>query len=150
MNPELSATLTPVAQAAEGLRDDWWIIGSAAMALHGLRGLDVADVDLLVSPDDARRLAARWGVAPRPPSPSPRFRSEVYFQWSGASMPVDVMGGFQVLSLQGWRPLVPRTRTAVGGLFTPELAEQIDILELFGRPKDLERAQALRVLIPPL
>jgi hypothetical protein len=148
--PGLSESLARLGEALAILKDDWWLIGSAAMALHGARPITVADVDLLASSDDARRLAKLWGIAPPSPAPDPLFRSEVYFQWSEPPVPVDVMGGFAVNTAEGWRPLRPRTRAAVrsGGFvfYTPSLAEQIEILELFGRPKDRERAALLRSL----
>jgi hypothetical protein len=149
----LAATLASLAEAAADLRDPWWIIGSAAMALHGAGPLVVADVDLLASPDDARSLAARWGLAVPAARPDPRFRSEVYFQWTATPLPVDVMGGFQVRAADGWRPLVPATRRALtladgATVFTPDVAEQISILQAFGRDKDLARVALLRALRP--
>jgi hypothetical protein len=146
----LAESLARLGEALEVLQDDWWLIGSAAMALHGARPITVADVDLLASPADAMRLATFWGIAPPSPAPDPLFRSEVYFQWPEPPVPVDVMGGFQVKAAEGWRRLQPRTRAAVrcGGhvFYTPSLAEQIEILELFGRPKDRKRAALLRGL----
>ena len=55
----LDATLARVAaaMAQAGARDHWWIIGSAAVVLHGV-DTSVADVDLLLSPADAERLLA--------------------------------------------------------------------------------------------
>jgi hypothetical protein len=149
--PNLAESLARLSEALEALKDDWWLIGSAAMALHGARPITVADVDLLASPADAIRLAKLWGITPPSPAPDPRFRSEVYFQWPEPPVPVDVMGGFEVKAAEGWRPLRPRTRVAVpsGGyvFHTPSLAEQIEILQLFGRPKDLMRAALLRGLV---
>ncbi|WP_374468985.1 hypothetical protein [Phenylobacterium sp.] len=144
--PELAETLARLSAATPLMRDPWWLIGSAAMALHGAAPITVADVDLLASPSDARRLAQAWGIALQPSAPSPLFRSEVYFQWPEPPVPVDVMAGFQVMTPQGWAAVRPRTRVAVGGLFTPDLSEQIEILERFGRPKDLARVTVLRAL----
>ncbi|MET0272671.1 MAG: hypothetical protein ABW360_06740 [Phenylobacterium sp.] len=143
----LEETLRQLAPGLAQMRDDWWLIGSAAMALAGAEGLTVADVDLLASAADARRLAALWGVTPAPPAPNPLFRSEIYFQWMEPPLPVDVMAGFQVRGPDGWRPLRPVSRVAAGGVFIPSVAEQIDILGLFDRPKDRERAVALRALV---
>jgi hypothetical protein len=142
----LDETLRRLAPALEILEDDWWLIGSAAMALMGARPLEVADVDLLASAADARRLAALWGVTPKAPAPDPKFRSAVYFQWSEPPLPVDVMAGFEVCGPEGWRPVRPVSRVAVAGVFVPSLAEQIEILALFDRPKDRARAALLRAL----
>ncbi|RAK58531.1 hypothetical protein DJ021_01315 [Phenylobacterium hankyongense] len=137
-------------EALSGATDDWWIIGSAAVALHGARPAAIADVDVLTTPDQARRLAEQWRVAPTPAKPHPLFRSEVYFQQTELPVAVDVMAGFQVNGPDGWRPVWPRSRVAVAyagaALFVPSRAELIAILELFGRPKDHERAALLRSL----
>jgi hypothetical protein len=143
---DLDETLRRLAPALAGMQDDWWLIGSAAMALAGAQGLTVADVDLLASPADARRLADLWGVTPAPAAPNPLFRSEIYFQWTQPLLPVDVMAGFQVHGPDGWRAVRPASRVAVAGVFTPSVAEQLEILGLFDRPKDRERAAALRRL----
>ncbi|MCR5879155.1 hypothetical protein [Phenylobacterium sp. J367] len=147
MSPDLAETLARLAEATPDLQDDWWLIGSAAMALSGAAPITVADVDLLVSPRDAFALARRWRAPIRPAAPNPRFRSEVYFQWDAPPVPVDVMAGFHVMTPDGWRPLVPRTRVAVAGVFTPSVAEQLEILALFGREKDHARAALLRPLL---
>lgn len=147
MSPDLAETLARLAEATPSLEDPWWVIGSAAMALSGARPITVADVDLLVSPRDAFALAQRWQAPIRPAAPNPRFRSQVYFQWDGPPVPVDVMGGFQVMTPDGWRLLAPATRVAVAGVFTPSVAEQLEILALFGREKDRARAALLTPLL---
>ncbi len=143
----LAETLEQLAEALAELRSEWWLIGSAAMALHGARPVIVADVDVLASAADARLLAARLGVSLKSPAPDARFRSEVHFRWDAPPLPVDVMGGFRVMTPQGWQSLQPRTRISVGGVFTPSVEEQLEILHLFGRTKDRKRAAVLRALI---
>lgn len=144
----LSQALVGLAEALEGGEDDWWIIGSAAVALHGAGPIVCADVDLLTTPDRAHRLAALWGVVPLPPKGDPLFRSEVYFHSAHLPTPVDVMAGFHVRTAAGWRPVRPRTRVArrcgEAVLYTPCGEELLQILDLFGRPKDRERARVLR------
>jgi len=146
VHPDLAATLNVVAEASAILRDPWWIIGSAAAVLSGADE-EMADVDLLTGEADARRLLEHWNRAPGPPSPSPLFESRVLTRLSLAPLPIDVMGG---LHLRG-APMVPQSRVPVPWkerqLFTPALAEQIAILELFGRDKDLRRAQRLKALL---
>lgn len=94
--PALDETLRAVGEALAGANDDWWIIGSAAVALHGGQPLTVADVDLLTTPDQARRLAEQWSVALVPTKLHPLFRSEIYFQQTALPVAVDVMAGFCV------------------------------------------------------
>lgn len=147
MTPELVAGLKAVAEAMTDAQDSWWIIGSAAVALHGGAPLTVADIDLLASPADARRLAVRWGATPEPPGDHSLFRSSVHFEHRLAGATVDVMADLSVNGPPGWSLLRPRSRTAIsvggGVLYAPDRAELIEILHLFGRPKDLDRAALL-------
>lgn len=143
----LAATLDVVADAAGGLADDWWLIGSAAMALAGVSDLAPPDVDLLVSERDARRLIGVWRAEVAPPSSSDLFRSRIFAKVGVAPLPIEIMAGFEVRTGEGWRPVRPRTRLAVRGVFVPTAAEQVEICRLFGRPKDLARIAALEALV---
>lgn len=128
--------------AAAAARDPWWIIGSAAMALHGVTGLEVGDIDLLMSRRDADALLRSRGVDPAPGEAGGRFRSDVFGRWSAGGFVIETMGGFHVDGVE----LVPRSRIEAAGLFVPSVAELIAMCELFGRPKDAERAARLREL----
>lgn len=146
----LDDTLDQLAPHLAGLRHEWWLIGSGAMTLLGVAGLTVGDVDVLAHPDDARALLAALGVKPFDSRASERFHSRVFGRWEGAPLGVDVLGDFRVKRGDEWVPVWPATRQAVqrGGVmfWTPSVAEMIEICELFGRPKDLKRAAALRAL----
>jgi hypothetical protein len=135
--------LDAVATAAGELREPWWIIGSAAACLIGLHG-HPADVDLLVGEEDAHRLLGLWKSEPQATLPSHLFRSTVFGRVSVAPLPIEVMAGLRVHG----EPLVPRSRLPVPWrgklLYVPDLGEQVAILRLFGREKDLRRADALR------
>jgi hypothetical protein len=140
--PHLAASLAEVRAAAAGARDPWWIIGSAAMALHGTADLVVGDVDLLMSRSDAAALLRAKGVEPAPGEAGGRFRSDVFGRWRAGAYVVETMGGFHVDGIE----LVPETRLAAGGLYVPSVGELIAMCEMFGRPKDEERARLLRAL----
>lgn len=150
MTPELAQALSAVAEALSDAQDDWWIIGSAAVSLHGVAPVTVADIDILTTPEAALRLAGRWRVTPDPPGGDALFRSAVHFEHQLAGRTVDVMAELWVHGPVGWAVLHPKTRVpiAVGDatLYAPERAELIEILQLFGRPKDLERAALLRTV----
>ncbi|MPZ34719.1 MAG: hypothetical protein GEV13_27675 [Rhodospirillales bacterium] len=76
-----------------------------------------------------------------------RIRSEIWARWTTPPIAVDLMAGLQVRTGERWTRVAPATRRAVnvGGwtLYVPARPELIDILRLFGRPKDLERAEGL-------
>jgi hypothetical protein len=139
-----------LAGAMDDARDDWWIIGSAAVALHGAEPPIVADIDLLTGRDDALRLAALWGATPEPPGDHGLFRSAIHFEHALEGAIVDVMAELEVNGAAGWKRLEPKTRVPIplgeAKLYAPTRSELIEILRRFGRPKDLERAALLRTV----
>jgi hypothetical protein len=147
MTPALADTLGMISEAASGARDPWWIIGSAAVVLHGRTIARVKDVDLMMSAADAEAFLKRVGEAPRNGKPNDRFRSLVFGVWSGPPIPVEVMGGFSVATADGWRDvsLVTREAVTVAGrtIYVPSAEELVRLLRSFGRAKDLERASLL-------
>lgn len=129
------------------IRDPWWIIGGAATALITGSVADVHDIDVVLSPADARRLIAVLGLQDSTDGGTERFRSEVYATWRAPPVPVDLLGGFQVKAGDHWTPVAPKTRrpfqTPAGTVFLPSVEEQIEITKLLGRPRDFERINRL-------
>lgn len=129
----------------------WCVIGSAAALLAGA-DVGVADVDLLVSRDDADTLMKLWAgrrESVYEPAGAERFRSHfARFRFPG--LPVEVMGGLELNQGDGWKPVEAGRLTLAGlnGLAVPvpSLEDQIRILESFGREKDVQRAKALHAL----
>ncbi len=128
-------------------RDPWWIITSAAVALHGADAGHIADVDVLLSKADARHILPVIGIEPRKGAKSAAFRSSIFGTWTAAALPVEFMADFHRRSNEAWIPVLPATRQRieVGGaiVYVPERTELQEILIAFGRPKDLERARSL-------
>jgi len=145
--PALISTLAQIAPDLDALQEDWWLIGSAALVLSGVTLPTVDDIDILTTPAGAEFLAERWGGGLACSGPTGHFRSEVFFRRTDTPMPVEVMAGFEVNTAKGWTPVRPRTRVALawlGGLyFAPSHVELLDMLALFGRPQDCERAALL-------
>lgn len=147
LTPALAATLRRIADEAAAAKDDWWIIGSAAIALHGGAVGPVKDVDLLMSERDAAALLRRAGIEPAPGTPDALFHSRVRGTWDAPPVPVDVMGGFSFATADGWREpaLATREAIAVGDrqLYAPAVAELKALLLSFGRAKDRARTALL-------
>ena len=140
------ATLALVAETLADAEDDWWLVGGAAVALQGL-DIAIADIDVLMSRRDVVRVIARLGIAPVEGVAIDRIRSEIWARWTAPPIAVDLMAGLQVRTGERWTRVAPGTRQAitvdVRTLYVPARPELIDILRLFGRPKDLERAEGL-------
>lgn len=139
-------TLAMVAQALADTRQPWWIIGSAAVALHGA-GVTVADVDVLLHEDDARAVLPALGIVAAAGEGTALFRSAVFGQWTAPPLTVEFMAGFRFRATDGWQLVTPvtRERVTVDGhaLFVPARAELAAMLRGFGREKDLVRVKAL-------
>jgi len=147
----LAEALDIVAAAASDLQDPWWIFGGAAMAMAGLDDLHVPDIDVLASPRDARRLiAALEGEVVADPGEG-MFRSAVFAQVLTTPVPVDVMADMDVRSGGEWTRVAFNSRLPVatdsGVVYIPAVTDQIAVCRLFGRPKDLQRADRLEKLI---
>ena len=147
LDPVLSTSLKAIGTVMAEAHDTWWIIASAAVALHGADPRHVADVDVLLSMADAGRILPAIGVEPRPGSRHALFRSGVFATWTGTDLPVDFMADFHRREGGAWVPVRPSTRRAVQvgatTVFVPEKADLQAMLAAFGRPKDLERARSL-------
>lgn len=143
------STLTGVAGALQDARDDWWLIGGAAVALHGL-DIGIADVDVLLSRRDILQVLDKLGVGRVEDTAITRVRSDIWARWTALPLSVDVMTGLQVHDGEHWRRVEPKTREVVvvegRKLYVPSRSELIEILRLFGRTKDLERAKGLEQL----
>jgi hypothetical protein len=144
---DLRATLVMTVDAMRDAREPWWIISSAAVALHGVTPVEVGDVDVLMSVADAQRAMDRFGVVPIEDGASALFRSTLFTRWEMPPLVVEIMAGFHVATGSGWTKVLPRTRVPIfvdeRVVCVPDRAELAEMLRLFGRPKDLERVRLL-------
>lgn len=144
---DLALDLTRLVEAMAGFREHWWLIGSTAMVLHGVQGIDPNDIDVLVSADGARCLSERWQIAPLEMPPHPLFRSQVFLRKSLAVREVEIMGGFEVMTGKRWIPVQPKDRIAIrshgGMLYVPSISEIAAMCRQFGREKDMARLALL-------
>ena len=149
LSDPLEQTLVMVADLCATAEDPWWVIASAAVALHGAAVDDVRDVDLLMSGRDARAALVRVGVEPLAGRATNLFRSAVFGTWRGPPLAVEIFGDFHFAGSDSWTRVVPDTRepVAISGrtLFIPSAPELRKMLIGFGRPKDLARARLLPI-----
>ncbi|MCG6114634.1 MAG: hypothetical protein MEQ84_05485 [Mesorhizobium sp.] len=152
MDAKLAGALQEIARAAPAGREDWWIIGSAALVLAGVEGVEPADVDLFGSAETLSLFLDNWQEQPAAPKPGTRFRSDPYLRVDRPEcLPIETMGDLEVLSQRGWQKVLPTTRLAVEiddlPVFIPALDEQLAILRLFGREKDLAKIRLVETAI---
>jgi hypothetical protein len=132
---EVEALVHRLAPDLDAFAAPWSLIGSGALILLGVPLDEAADLDVVTSVDGAGRLRAAWaswldeGERKAPDGP---FRSDAFDAYETPWGRVEVMGGLHVRGrrLDPSRPI-------------PDAAEQLRILRLFGRPKDLAKAERL-------
>ena len=152
LSPALYATLAEIVPDLHvHCVDPWCVIGSTAALLLGAE-VSVADVDVLTSRTDAGTMMTVWAERREPLTTSADgqlFRSNfARFRFPGR--PVEVMGELELHTENGWQTIRPQhlMLAGVNGLAVPipTSAEQIRLLEAFGRPKDHQRAVQLKLL----
>ncbi|WP_337044088.1 hypothetical protein [Emticicia sp. 17c] len=131
------------------LQDPFYIIGSSALVLAGIPLSIANDIDLLTSERDAAFLKKLWHKHIQEsyfPEGDDKFRSNFgRFRLNEAI--VEVMGHLEVFNEGFWQKLeVKETKEiAISKLIIqiPTLKEQYRILHLFGRTKDLAKADKI-------
>jgi hypothetical protein len=126
-------------------RDRWVVIGSAATWLAG-HTLSVGDLDVLTSTRDAQALIQHWHesrLSTGHAAGAEQFRSH-FARFAFPGVPVEIMGDLEAHDGRDWcRVRVGHIVIACLGdleIPIPSEDEQIRLLRLFGRDKDLQRA----------
>jgi hypothetical protein len=92
LSPVLADTLDVVVQTMVPATGPWWIIGSAAMVLHGL-DLAIADVDLVLAPEDAALVLQEHGRILQSGDGRGPYRSDVFGRIEGGPLAIEVLVG---------------------------------------------------------
>lgn len=132
-------SLVPLLHEADPM---WCVYGSCALALNGVPGVDVHDVDILLSSGGVQRLMqqlpqARLLADDRPGS---RFRSlhaRVYIR----DVEIDLSGDLQLLTQGKWSPVQVEHVCLTDGIRYASLPDCVRLLRQFGRPKDFTRLE---------
>lgn len=144
----LAAGVVGVARLLANCERPWWIIGSSAVALHGAAAGPIADIDVVIAPEDFTSLESAGAIQSIDDRTRDHFNSDHFGRAEIAGMTVELFAGLKVKSHGQWH-LVAFDRAdtiEIGGkaVTIPTRADLVALLELFARPKDLARADALR------
>jgi len=142
------AALCKVAAALASANDPWWIIGSAAVALHGADPGEVGDLDVIVSVRDIEALHALGNLTFVDERSRDHFNSEKFGRCTIGDVEVEFFANLKVSAAGKWHLVsfdhADIIRCEGEDIRVPKRKDLIDLLELFGRDKDLRRAAALR------
>lgn len=133
------------------LQDTFWVIGSSALILSGIRlESSIEDIDLLTSNRDADLLKLVWGtnkLEDYSPAYAEKFLSNFgRFQFS--DMLIEIMGDLKFFHENKWQSLEIKEWQEIKinediSLKIPTLTEQYRIFKLFGREKDIIKANLI-------
>ncbi len=140
--------LSTLAEATEGLNllnGDYYIIGSSAIILSGIDVGITHDIDILTNSYNSNVLRTEWNdklVKDPSMKESNLFKSDfACFQFS--EMQIEVLGDLKVFKGNCWVHLDVNDYNVLKlndmEFKIPTLTEQIQILNLFGRKKDIHR-----------
>ena len=146
-DPYFDDTLERAAACLNQAGVHWMVFGGAAMVLHGHFETNLKDIDIIVADSAASTLSIRFSWRNYADNCSPRFRSDYLFRPDFGPIPVEIMGGFRILSANGWTTVQPgETKEKLVGSQIAHLPSKDRLAEIFrlcGRQKDLIRADIL-------
>lgn len=151
MKSKISKLLASIHPDLRQLRDDYFIIGSCAMLLSGIAVPIITDLDLLMSSGDAETLKGIWSHKMRKdfsPENHQLFRSN-FARFNFGEFDIEVMGNLEVCKKGQWLPVLVNQATEVSinemRIKIPTMAEQKRIFLLFGRKKDVAKAEQIEM-----
>lgn len=132
-------SLVPLLHEADPM---WCVYGSCALALNGVPGVDVHDVDILLSSGGVQRLMqqlpqTRLLTDDRPGSRFLSLHARVYIR----DVEVDLSGDLQLLAQGKWSPVQVEHVCLTEGIRYASLPDCVRLLRQFGRPKDFTRLE---------
>lgn len=142
LSGEMKSALLRLAPLLHEADPAWCVYGSCALALNGVPGVSVHDVDILLSSGGVRRLLQLLPQAHllTDDHPGSRFRSlhaRVYI----GDVEIDLSGDLQLFTQGKWSPVQVEQVCQSGGIRYASLLDCVRLLRQFGRPKDLKRLE---------
>ncbi len=140
--------LEKIVEFSKFVDDNFIVIGSSALYLLGIKIKQPADIDIFTGIETVEKFRIFWSknLVDFQPEKEKLFRSNfAKFKFKGTI--IEVMGGLQLKKENCWQNIyiadyqtVEIENTAIK---IPTLNEQKRLLNLFGRPKDLELLRLL-------
>ena len=142
---KITDTLKAAREGLACLKDDFFIIGACSTILSGIDIGNTNDIDILVTTEDADKLRSVWRdkIEENPPLKESELFKSNFTRYNFPKMYIEAMGDLLIFKNGNWEKVTVNhyTTTAIDGfeIKIPTIEEQIRILQLFGRKKDMER-----------
>ena len=131
------------------LKDNFYLIGSAALSLSGIKLDKISDIDILVSDRDADFLMAAWEnrlMKEHTTKDDDLFYSK-FARYKFPFLDIEMMGELKVNIHGIWERVEIKENESIAleglEIRVPTLSEQKRILQLFGREKDKKRIKLI-------
>jgi len=153
MLDQIKSTLQEAAEGLKLLDGEYCIIGASALILMGIDVGETGDIDVLTSSDNSEKLKVFWAdkLVKRPRlKESGLFRSN-FGQYQFSTMEVEISGDLEIYKAEKWVPITVDHYHTIQlkdlSVKLPTLDEQIRLLKLFGREKDLKRLNRINEIL---
>jgi len=143
-------TLNIILPFLNSLNQNWCLIGTTSLILHGIER-ESDDISILVDGDDARKLDQFFGNF-KIPSPGESHNENMnaeYFQYEIGGTKVHILSNLKVKMSEGWVKLSGQIKNLeifdFNGyrVFIPSLNDQLNISRIFGKEKDILQAEKI-------
>jgi len=143
-------TLILIAKEFEEVSCDSYIIGASALILSGYSIGNTTDIDILTTHEAAEKLKSSLNtyIEVNPETKEDNLFRSNFARYNLPLMDIEVMGDLEINKNGLWKELeVNNYQTLLVNTLSikvPTLEEQIRILSLFGREKDIKRISLLK------
>jgi len=142
---KITDTLKAAKEGLACLKDDFFIIGACSTILSDIDTGNTNDIDILVTSEDADRLKPVWKdkIEKDPALKESELFKSNFTRYNFPKMDIEVLGDLLIFKNGNWEKVAVNHYATIDidgfTIKIPTLEEQIRILHLFGRKKDLER-----------
>ena len=152
MKNKIISTLTEITSALSQLEDEFFVIGSAALLLSNIEIGETQDIDILTSTKDSNKLQQLYKniLEEQPTTKEDNLFKSNFARLKHPIMDIEIMGDLKVLNNGIWLPVEIKEYQEINinkvTIKIPTLKEQIKLLKLFGREKDLKKIKEIETI----
>lgn len=149
INEKIYSVIKKAYPDLKNLQDDYFVIGSCALILSGVKIENTSDIDIVTSNKNANYLKKIWEkklIKDYVTTQDDLFRSN-FSRYDFGVLAIEIMGNLEVRKNKHWKPLIIQDYTIFSQdeiqIKLPTIEEQKRILKWFGRDKDLMKLKLI-------